>query len=1207
MAYPFEVTPDEIDTLNERRLQTLVNRLVEIEVSQEGLPVDVLVASDRIHDKDGGIDARIRAPGFDGSEFLPDGSSIWQAKAAKSTWPDYRAELSKSRVREAIENCHTYVIVLARQVNDQQHETQSHNLKAALDEIRPNASFMIRSASQVAKWATKYPAVWHLLGRPPTPFWGVSDFLAQQELHNVQYEWSDPTESLRDALRKQILHPSSARPLRISGMTGVGKSRLVLETFAEPSSNAVYVPNAEHLTIEVLTWMRDRPGLSVTLVVDECSLPEVERIQTYVSSAKGNLRLVTTGIDPPPDRLNHFVVGPMTDDVIRKVVSGVYPQITLDQREWIVDKVRGFVKLARRLAEVARRKEINLSELDVPQLLGEMFNAEERDSLTVVALLSDVGWEGEVSGEGQTLSEHMDVEWRSCRRIIQEMEQRGYVGRRGRYRHVTPELLAIWFSAEEWRSNHEDLLAIFNQAPPEMADRMSNRFRQMPHVDEVVEVAREVLGPAGPFRSLSVLNHPRNARLFGDLSRLEPEAAVAALDAVFSQLNVASVRSFDAGRREIVWTLERLVARRDLFPRAARLLVRLALAESEHFANNATGVFQSVFHPTSGVTAATGDERLQFLAEVLNSSDELEVNIAIGALKRIFDIHGSHAISPDPGGQPPPAPWVPAANEERAAYFRRAFALLEALLDHDSSEVREAAESVILVQFRSLFWLGLGAEALVLADRTDLPESIRRRLALKIDNVIIYDRDKAFMNDKLMARLTSLRRTMFSYPLRERLQVRLGSWNHDLIRKARETSESSVDLEVSELKDLASDLLQQPDLLHEEFDWICSEEAVNGRPFLTFLAEQDRHREWLNPVLEAALTLKQPDLIAAYVLGISLAGDREGADGLLDEWSGIKDMQHLVAPVTASLGLTERRAGRLLRLHYQGSDPRSLLRLELARCESDLTLKTLSELLRVMAASGPPLVGTVWSILSHLQGPNVEVAWISEPAFLNLLWELVGGDELIGDFGESHASYSWAECAKLLVEDDPNRLASAIIRAVRSEREHLYASSYVRQVLDACFTADPLAVWTALAAAVEETTIGGWLLMSWAAESDVVEKIGLDYLKLWVEQDNSGFDARIKLIAQLTNVGTELSPVIRWLVEQHGDSDGLMLHLETQLGTRVSWGGWADIEGPRLEAARKWTQDEHPAIRMWARRLVEKLEPIVREYRQMDDEADLRH
>ena len=1208
MAHPFEVTPEEIDSLDERRLQQLVNRLVEIEVSEEGLPVDVLVASDRIHDKDGGIDARIRAPEFGGNEFLPAASSIWQAKAGKSTWPNYRAELREDRVRlrKAIQEGDTYVMVVGRQANDDQYEPQSDMLKAALDEIAPNAPFKLWSASQIAKWATKYPAVWHLLGRPPSPFWGVRDFLVQQELHSVEYCWSDSTGSLRDAVLNQIARPGTGGPLRISGMTGVGKSRLVLETFAERSSTAVYVPYAEQLSVEMLTWMRDRPGLSVTLVVDECSLSEAERLQTYASSAEGSLRLVTIGQDAPPDRLNHFVVRPMTEDVIREVVAGVHPQITLDQREWIVDKARGFVKLARRLAEVARRTRIDLTELNVPQLLGEMFSTEERDALTVVALLSDVGWEGQHGVEGQTLSDHMHIEWKACRRVIKRMEVRGYVGRRGRYRHVTPELLAIWFAAEEWCANRDGLLEIFNQAPPEMADRMSSRFRQMPHVDEVAEVAGEVLGPEGPFRSLAVLNHARNGRLFGDFSRVAPEAAIAALEAVFNKTDAAGTRSLDIGRREVVWTLERLVARRNLFPRAARLLLRLAVAENEHFANNSTGVFQSLFNPTARATEANGDERLLLLAEVLGSEDEQELHIAIGAFKGIFDVHGGYAVAADPGGEPPPPAWAPESWEDHVAYCRNAFVLLENLLEHDSATVRTAAESALLERFRSFFWLGLGDEALGLANRTDLSESIRRRVAIQSDDVLTYDGDKAFMTDDLMARLKDLRRTIFADPLRERLHLRLGSWNRDLFHAARGTSENPLELEAQELKELVRELVVQSDLLRDEFEWITSEEAVKGRQFLSYLAEVDLQREWLEPVLKASVARGRPELIASFALGLSLSGGNDEIDGLLDEWADSEELQHLVPPVTATLGLTERRVVRLLALLDHGLDPRVLLCLEYARCEPDVTLNTLAKLLRVMAAAGAPLTGTVWSILNHLLSHNTEVAWTADPSFQDLQWELVGNPKLIGDSRDAHDSYSWAECAKPLAESDPQRLASAVVKAVMLDRERLYAGSYVRDVLAACFLADPLSVWAVFAKAVEEVSLGTWVLTNWAAEEAITEKVGVDSLKRWIDQDGAKREARIELIAKLTNVDTELTPVIRWLVEEHGDSEETMSSLELEQGVRFGYGGLANMEQPRLDAAREWTQDQRRAIREWANRRVDDLERVVQRYREMDEESELR-
>ena len=1206
MAHPLEIDPEEVTRLDSGQLQRLLNRLLEVEVSRVGLPVGALLASDLLNAPDGGIDARIDAPEFAGSEFLPPGSSIWQARSGKSKWPDYEEELKKEDVRAAVLGGYVYVMLLGRETNPKEHKNQSKKLRDAIDQVKPLAPFDLRSASHVAKWTTRYPAIWRHLGRTPGGFLDVKEFLDQQSQHDVEYVWSTATESVRDAIRARLRHADSRTHLRVYGRAGVGKSRLALEAFGGDTDTAVYAPYASDVESGVLRWICDRPGLKATLVIDECDLADARRFETYVGSAVGSVNLITIGTDPAPELQYQFQIDPMSEDVQRAVVEGTFPQIPLDQLLWIVDKTRGFVKLARELARVARQSRIDLTKLDVPKLLGAMFSEEEQRALTAVALCSYVGWDRDVEQEGQLLGLYVGLDWPECRRIVRNLERRGYVGRAGRYRYVTPELLAIWLAAEEWSVSRASLEALFVQASPDMFERMSKRLRQMPPIDEVVDLAREVLGREGPFRNLASLNHSRGARFFGDFSRINPEAAISALERVFEGLADEELLSFVAGRREIVWALDRMVVHRSLFPSAARLLLRLAAAENEHFANNATGVFQSLFSPTARETAATGDERLDLLQEVLESGDEGELHIAIGAFGKIFDVHGGYAVSADPSGQPPPKPWAPDSWQERADYCRRALSLLVGLLEHRSESIRAATESMVLEQFRSFFWLGLGESAIQLASRADMIENVRRRLAIQTDEVITYDQDKWFMTDELMDRLKQLRRMMFADPLRERLHLRLGSWNRDLYLAARNTSDNPRELEAREIKELIDDLLQDPEVLRDEFDWITSEEAVKGRQFVSYLGEQDHQREWLEPVLEASVTQNRPELIASYVLGLSLTGDSAGVGALLDQWADSENLRHLVPPVTASLGLTEERVARLMALLDRGLDPRALFCLEYARCAPDLSLASLTRLLRTMAAAGPPLTGTVWSILNHVLSLDAKVAWTVDPSFQGLLWELVGSSESLSHARNGHASYSWSECAKPLVESDPKRLASAIVEAVRFEREHLRAGSYVPGVLEACFLADPVGVWEKFAEELDPVSIGTWRLTDWAAEEAITEQVGVDDLKRWVDQGGAKRQARVVLIAKLTNVDTELTSVIRWLVEEHGDTEEILSSLDSEQGVRFSNGGWADMEEPGLEAAREWMNDDHPAIRRWARRRVENLERVVRQYREMDEESELR-
>ena len=1206
MAHPLEIDPQEVSRLEGGQLQRLLNRLLEIEVSQAGLPVSVLLTSDQVNVPDGGIDARIDAPDFPGSEFLPPGSSIWQAKAGKSNWPDYEQELEKEDARSAVTDGYAYVMLLGRETNPKEHKVQSRKLGDAIDKVQPRAPFDIRSASHVAKWVTRYPAHWHHFGRTPGGFHDVKEFLDQQSQHDVAYVWSTATESIRDAIRARLKEVGSRVHLRIYGPAGVGKSRLVLEAFGGDADTAVYAPFANDVDGNVLRWICDRPDLTATLVIDECDLSDARRFETYVRSARGAVNLITIGADPLPELQDQYQIDPMPEDVLRAVVEGTYPEIPLDQLLWIIDKTRGFVKLAQRLAQEARRSRVDLTALDVPGLLGELFSAEEQNALTAVALCSHIGWDRDAEQEGELLSRHMGLEWRECRRLVRNLERRGFIGRAGRYRYITPELLAIWLAAEEWAANRSRLEALFTNVTPDMFERMSKRLRQMPPIDEVADLARKVLGPEGPFRDLAVLNHSRGARFFSDFSRINPEAAVSALERAFDGLGRDALIDLVAGRREIVWTLERLAAHRNLFPNVARLLLQLAGAENEHFANNATGVFRSLFNPIARKTAATGGERLDLLQTIMEADDEGEVHIAISAFSEIFDVHGGYEVSADPAGQPPPPPWAPTSWQEHADYCHRALGLLEALLDHRSEPIRAAAESMILEQFRSFFWLGLGDTALILAGRADLSENVRRRLALQTDEVITYDQDKRFMTDELMAQLKELRRTIFADPLRERLHLRLGSWNRDLYRAARDTSDNPLELEKREFRELVADMLQHSEVLRDEFEWITSEEAVKGRQFLGFLAEEDSQREWLEPVLKASVRLNRPELLASYVFGMSLTGDTADIEALLDLWADNEELQHLVPPVIATLGLTERRVVRLLALLERGFSPRALFCLEYARSEPDLTEGTLARLLRAMSAAGSPLTGTVWSILNHLRSRGAEIAWISTASFRDLMWELVGNPEMIGDSSDTYGSYSWAEAAKLLVENDPRRLASAIVEAVMLDREHLYAGSAVREVLEACFLADPAGVWEAFAKAVEGVSIGTWILTTWAAEAGVIEKVGVGNLEEWLKQDDKDAEGRIELIAKLTNVDTELTPVIRWLIARYGDSDEVMSNLESRHGARFSYGGWADMEQPGLEAARAWTKDDHPEIRKWATRRVEDLERIVRQYREMDEEEEVR-
>ena len=1206
MAHPFEVTAEEIGQLDGTQLPRLINRLLEIESGRAGLQQSALELCDNSNIPDGGVDAFLDAGDLQANRFLPAGRSVWQYKAGSVSWQRLREEIEKQGVKDALRLGGTYVLVVGRPITTQQREREEPRFNETLAEIAPGLKIDLRSGEQIAEWATSRRAAMFHLGRNMGGFVEVEREL-QVSVHAHRFTPDAQRDDIRDRFRAWAEDTEGSLHFRLFGQAGVGKTRLALEA-ARQRFDAIYSPAPAQEAREFLQWMVAHESVSAIAVVDECSALEAEQLADRVELSNGRIRLVTVGRERIPGGDWQFPLDPLDNTTMREFVHSIAPELPLEQQVWVAELAGGYVKLARLLAlETAKLgPDTPLWAMDIGQLVGRMVpDREQRRALTVVALMSHVGWEGDAASEGKLIAKALGVSWQHCREAIVQLEDQGLIGVAGRFRYATPELLAIWSAAEAWRAHGEDLLQVRQSLNADGRKRFDDRLGSMAGVDRAEEFVRDVLAHKGPFRDIDVI--AANAGLFSALAKVVPEAAVRALERIILPLDVDALLTLTTGRREIMWTLERLAAYRELFPEAARLILRLAVAENESYANNATGTFQALFSPRGGATAAPGDERVELLAEIIERGDVPELLVTIGALKQVFEVHSGHAVSADRSGVAPPTYWAARTLENHVDYCGRAFVLLERLLNHEVEEVRSAAESVVLERFRNFFWLGLSEHALTFAQRSDLSESVRRRLPLEADDIIQFDDDKWFMTEELASRLRAMPRTIFGDPLRERLHLRLGSWSSDLRRSAQDSSESFLEAQSREFAELASELLAQPEILRDEFKWIVSEEAVQGQTFLLHIGEIDYKREWLSPVLEASLELQRPDLISSYVFGLSRSLANADLETLLDAWATDGALRHLVPHATASLGLSERRVGRLLTLLDSDLDPEVLICLTWSRPEDDLAIETFSDLLRRMAAAGAKTRSAAWTIAHNALVRDAAGGDAEMSAVVDLLWDLIGNSSYIGDSAAGGASYAWSNCAKTLVARDAGRLTQEIVDAVTAGREHLYASSYVCETLESCFRASPAEAWEKFATAIEGAGVGSWILTSWGAESGITDKIGLDTLRSWVDASPANRESRVGLIAKLSTVDTDLTPVIRWIVSEYGESEEILGYLMSQYGSRTVIGDMAPAEQPRLDAARQWEKDDDPAIRRWARRVVEDLKQRISKYRVEDEESLLRH
>ena len=147
-------------------------------------------------------------------------------------------------------------------------------------------------------------------------------------------------------------------------------------------------------------------------------------------------------------------------------------------------------------------------------------------------------------------------------------------------------------------------------------------FSTPPESEPASRIVKNLLGPNGPFQDGEYLNTRLGSRFFLALTEADPKSALKCLMRTIGSWDRDALLQFAIGRRDVIWALEKIAMKRDLFVDAARLLLTLGEAENEDWSNNASGVFAALFSLGRGrvaPTEASPAERLPVLKEAFES------------------------------------------------------------------------------------------------------------------------------------------------------------------------------------------------------------------------------------------------------------------------------------------------------------------------------------------------------------------------------------------------------------------------------------------------------------------------------------------------------------------------------------------------------------------------------------------------------------
>ena len=436
--------------------------------------------------------------------------------------------------------------------------------------------------------------------------------------------------------------------------------------------------------------------------------------------------------------------------MIDKVLSENFPSLWPEARRLVTDNCAGNVGWALFLAEaILNDPKTNVADLiDAAGLRDFILSMVASDSdfsaVSALALLTRYGVDGDMEAELEQLAAGLDLPLSDLKAATRRLERQGLLTKHGRYRAVTPQPLAVLLASRAWEEFGD---RIVNSLLPTLNGSMSERlFLRAAHIGSSGPAAvalNKILNPDGPFGSLASIAAEANSRLLIELAIIAPNEVAAHLADLIDAATDSDLRGMKAIRRNLVWTLEKLVWHSATFEVAANMLLRLALTENETFSNNATGTWVNLFGGMLPATAARPAARLAYLQAVADNESAAVRRLAVMAADHAIDGHGGTVMVSGElqGGVVVEPRGTPTEWPELWSYIRSAIELLrKRAVDDSESDIREAATKALVDAIHPFLERELVRDALFDA-LASLPPEGRRRTWTEINHLrALFDR-----------------------------------------------------------------------------------------------------------------------------------------------------------------------------------------------------------------------------------------------------------------------------------------------------------------------------------------------------------------------------------------------------------------------------------------------------------------------------------
>ena len=504
--------------------------------------------------------------------------------------------------------------------------------------------------------------------------------------------------------------------IRIIGLSGLGKTRMVLEAFKDNSIRYKYsyIDCQEHNAEEILdkTTFMFKYYKEMVLIFDNCNMELHSRIVRVKRSKRATNPIITIYNDP--DENSTYDSTPLKlqkdfNDVVEKILERFKSFYKPEDKEKLLTFAGGIPMMAQLLGEGLRNGDpigVVSDAALMNKILDANENSEDREIMRALSLFDYIGFEDDLHKELEfvattkcitNVDKNSEVIVQDFDKVVQKYLQRKIIERKGRLVGIRPTPIALYLISE-WIEQCSDrrLLAVIKAiqesdiAKP-LTNSFADQFRYMGHNEKACMMLDKLLGENSPFGNAEVINTDLGSRLFRSFVEVNPDAVADCLWSVIGSIGIDDLRLIDIGRRNLVWTIEKLCFEPRTFDKGAEMMMLLAIAENEHISNNATGQFVALFPLYLPATAATLKQRLLFLQKQVQYKErQLILLSALGRALRTRDFiffggaeqRGTEKLSN----------YQPKTNEEISKYIHGCLDMLMVLIEENPALLDRCSE-----------------------------------------------------------------------------------------------------------------------------------------------------------------------------------------------------------------------------------------------------------------------------------------------------------------------------------------------------------------------------------------------------------------------------------------------------------------------------------------------------------------------------------